>query len=146
MFDQHNLSTIPSERSLTWINFNSKFFSLLPEPLNEVAESDDVVAVVMHRKALDNGNGDSTRGRQDGKLVFGDRSVERSSLLFPVRDELGEGRGLEASSGQNVASDRGRLFDDADAQLLLGLREKTTVNAYVKKTMLRIQDSFLKFL
>ena len=97
-----------------------------------MAESDDVVAVVMHRKALDNGNGDSTRGRQDGKLVFGDRSVERSSLLFPVRDELGEGRGLEASSGQNVASDRGRLFDDADAQLLLGLREKTTVNAYVK--------------
>ena len=98
-----------------------------------MAESDDVVAVVMHRKALDDGNGDSTRGRQDGKLVFGDRSVERSSLLFPVRDELGEGRGLEASSGQNVAYDRGRLLDDADAQLLLGLREKNYSQRLRKK-------------
>ena len=78
----------------------------------------------MHGKALDDGDRDATRGRQDGELVLGDRGVQRRPLLFPIRDELGEGRRFEASPGQDVASNRRGLLDDADAELFFGLREK----------------------
>jgi len=53
-----------------------------------MAESDDLVAVIVHREALDDRHPDETGLSQDGEFVLGDGRVERSTPLLPVRNEL----------------------------------------------------------
>ena len=92
---------------------------MLSEPLDDVSEPDDVVSVIVHRKPFDDRNRNSASGGQDRKLVLGNRRVERSALLFPVRNELRQSGGLKAGAGQNVSADGGRFFDHANAKFVL---------------------------
>ena len=69
-----------------WVDLNAQLLGLLAEPLHEMAETDDVVAVVVHGHALQDRHRDSAALRQDGKLVGRDWSLQRSAALLPVWD------------------------------------------------------------
>lgn len=105
-------------RSIAGIDFHSERFRLLAEPSYDVAQADDVVALVVHRPARDYRDRESRCLREKRKFVVGDGCVERCAEFLPVGDQLGEGDGIKASAGQYVGSNFTRLLDNAHADLL----------------------------
>ena len=118
-FSLYNKSQENGKSCGTWINFYSEFFSLLSKPLNDVTESDNIISMIVHRKAFNDRNWNSGAGSKNRKLVFGYRRVERRTLLLPIWNELRQSGRLEASSGQNVSADGGRFFDHTNAEFFL---------------------------
>mmetsp|Transcript_32727 Transcript_32727/g.83412 ORF Transcript_32727/g.83412 Transcript_32727/m.83412 type:complete len:328 (-) Transcript_32727:160-1143(-) len=104
------------------VDLDLQRLGLLRKPAAQHPEGDDVVAVLGQRRE----ELEQRAGHRHGVLpvgepvegVAGHRSVQRSALLLPVREELVEGPGLEDVPGEDVSSDLGALLHDADAQLL----------------------------
>ncbi len=104
------------------VDFCSHAFCLLCQPAAEVAETDDVVAFIVH------GLGDGET-RYFGRLfrtghvvdvVASDRSVQRCAHLFPVGKQLVQSRGLEDRARKDVGADFGAFFYYTHADVLAG--------------------------
>ena len=101
----------------TWVDLYSELFGLLRQPAADVAEADDVVALVVHLR----------RRRQPERLllgeeqevVFGRRNVERRALVPPVGNQFVERARLDDRARQDMRADLGPLLDNADADLSL---------------------------
>ncbi len=97
------------------IDLHPQPLGLLGEPAAEIAQADDVIALVVHlgrrRQA------ERALLRQQQEIVVDRRRVEGRSLLPPVGDQLIEGNGLEDRAGEDMGADLGSLLDDADRGL-----------------------------
>ena len=97
------------------IDLHPQPLGLLRQPAAEIAQADDVIALVVHLG----------RGRQAQRVLLGQqqeivvdrRRIEGRPLLLPVRDQLIEGDGLEDRAGEDMGADLGPLLDDADRGL-----------------------------
>ena len=73
-----------------------RWLGLLAEPAAEIAEADDVVAVVAHlRRQKRARHPDAALPGEVTELVRARRCVERRAFLLPVGDQLVERAGLE---------------------------------------------------
>ncbi len=104
------------------VDFNAKVFSLLGEPAAQIAQRDNVVAMVVH--------GLGHEKVRDFLSFFGvaqhvdvialDRRIERRAQFLPVRKQLVQCARFEHGTGQNVCADFGAFFHHADADFLPG--------------------------
>ncbi|RMS73221.1 hypothetical protein ALP62_05511 [Pseudomonas syringae pv. aceris] len=102
------------------IDFDTEVFSLLSQPAAQVAQRDDVVAMVVH------GLGDEKVRyflsffsiAQHIDVVALDRRVERSAQFLPVGEQFIQRAGLEYRTGEDVRADFGAFFHHADADFL----------------------------
>ena len=101
------------------VDLHAEVFGLLAEPAAEVAEADDVVALVVHRLRHQHARHLDARARaaQHIDLVLGDRRVERRAECLPIREQLVQRRRFEHRAGEDVRSDLGTLLDHADADV-----------------------------
>jgi len=97
------------------IDLDAQRFGLLRQPAAEIAEADDVIAVIRHLRRRRQAQ--RTGFRQQQEAVFRRRSGERGALFAPVRDQLAQYPRLEHRPGQDVGADLGALLDDAYAEL-----------------------------
>ena len=73
------------------IDFDAQRFRLGCEPAADVAEGDDVVAVIVHqRRHHEAGQTHRARGRKPIEAVIADLGLDRRILVSPVRNELVE--------------------------------------------------------
>ena len=93
-------------------------FSLIAEPFGQVAQPDDVVAVIMKtgrkqpaRRLLGPSLG------QEQEFIFGHRNVDGRTLVLPIWQQLIEPNGVHDRARQNMGADFGGLFQDADRHL-----------------------------
>lgn len=94
-----------------WENVNSHGFCLLSEPLAEVAQTDDIVAVVVYRFRQEKvGDVDMLLLKQNGKLIMCHWGVQWGTLLLPVGTQLIQSLRLETISRQDVSTDLCSLF------------------------------------
>ena len=97
------------------VDLDAELLGLARQPTAQIAEADDVIAVIVHRR-----RGRQPQGavlRQVQKAVAGRRGVERGAALAPVRDQLIERTRLEHRAGQDVGADLGAFLDDTDREL-----------------------------
>ena len=99
-----------------------QLLGLLRQPAADIAEADDVVALVVHLRR---------RGQADGaglgeieELVLPGRGLERGALLLPVRDQLGERARLDHRTGEDVRPHLRALLEHADGDLPALLRRE----------------------
>src|SRR5207302_838638 len=100
------------------IDLDAERLGLASQPTAQIAETDDVVAVVAHLRRRRQVPRPARRQQQ--KAILDRRREERCALLAPVRDQLVERARLEHRTRQDVGADLGALFDDADSDLALG--------------------------
>ena len=65
--------------------------------------------MIMHREAGEDGDAEAPGGGEDGELVLRHRGLEGRVPLRPVGNQLVEGAGLEARTGQDVPTHCRRL-------------------------------------
>jgi len=102
------------------VDLDAQAFGLLGQPAAQVAQGDDVVALVVH------GLGHEEVGDLDRALgilehidvVALDRSVQRSAQLLPVREQFVERAGFEDCTREDVGADFGTFLDHSYADLL----------------------------
>ena len=97
------------------IDLHPQPLGLLGQPAAEIAQADDVIALVVHL-----GRGRQAQRmllRQQQEIVVDRRRIEGCPLLLPVGDQLIEGDGLEDRAGEDMGADLGSLLDDADRGL-----------------------------
>ena len=75
--------------------------------------------MIVHREDGEDGDAEPPGGGEDGELVLRHRGLEGRVPLRPVGDQLVEGAGLEASPGQNVASNCRRLTNESPVLIVL---------------------------
>ena len=75
-----------------------------------------VVHVLGHKRIRDLGG--AVLVLQQENVVTGNRRVQRSAFLFPVREEFVEGSGLEYGTGQNVGADLRTFLYNAYGEFL----------------------------
>ena len=89
-----------------WKDFNAKVLSLFGQPAAEFSEADNIVTMVVHGfrcKQIRHLNALGRTGK-DKDIVFNNRSQQRGAHLFPLGEQLIEGRGFEDSTGKNMGS------------------------------------------
>ena len=92
-----------------------KRLRLLSQPAAKVSEADDVVPLVVHLRRC----GEPHRaalGEEEEPIVSRGR-VERRAALLPVGEQLLERARFHHRAGEDVGSDFGALFDDANRQV-----------------------------
>ncbi len=109
-------------RSEAGENLHAQRFSLLRHPAHQIAQADDVVAVVLETV------GQKSRGRglgvgvaQEQKLIRRDWLIQRRAHRLPVREQFGQRAGVHDGTGQNVRPRLGTFFQHADRDLAPGL-------------------------
>ena len=103
------------------IDFDAQGFRLGRQPAADVAERDDVVAVIAHqRRQHEIGQTHRARGGQPIEAVIGDLGLDRSVLVAPVRNEPVEADGIDDRAREDVGADLGALLDHDHA----GVRRK----------------------
>ncbi len=90
---------------------------MLRQPAAQIAEADDVIAVIRHLRW--GWQVQRTRLRQQQKTIFGRRGDKRRLSVAPVGDQLVERPRLEHRAGQDVGANLGALFHDANRKLTL---------------------------
>ena len=104
------------------VDFDAHLGRLLAQPATEVAEANDVVAVVAHQRRHDEiGDAQGARGAQIVEAVLGDGRLDRRALGFPIGEERGEADRVDDSARQDVRSDLGSLFQHDHGELPAGL-------------------------
>ena len=94
-----------------WEDFYTQSFGLLGHPLGDIAQADDVVAVVVGKRGQDHvGNAKSRLFAQKNVGVVGDGLVQRGALGFPVWDQFGQCLGVHDGARQNVGAGLGAFF------------------------------------
>ncbi len=104
------------------IHLNAQCFGLFGQPAAQVAQRDDVVAMVVHglgHEEVRQLGGFFCAGEHIDVIAL-DLGVQRGAQLFPVREEFVQGTRLEYRTGENVGADFGAFFYDTDADFLFG--------------------------
>ena len=97
------------------IDLDTQRLGLFAEPLDDVAEADDIIAVVEETAGQQAVGDRATTGlRQEQHLVFRHRRVEGSPLRLPVRDQLGQRARVHHRARQDMGAEFGGLLDQAD--------------------------------
>merc|ERR1719209_907710 len=86
------------------IDLNTKLFSLFTEPLHKVTHANDIVAMVVHGHAREDGDWNPSSGSEEGKLVLCDGGVQGGASLCPVRDKLIQRPWFKADTRQDMTS------------------------------------------
>ena len=74
------------------INLHTQGFRLLAQPTAKVAQTDDVITVVLHRRRQQEGRQGKPAGlAQIQELLRRHRSIERCLHVFPIREQLVQG-------------------------------------------------------
>ena len=100
------------------INLYTQLLGLLGQPAAQVTKADNIVAVVVHvlgHKGIGNFDGFFLALHQEN-IVPGNRRIQRSAFLFPVREEFVQGRGLEYRTCEDVRPDFGTFFYYTNSQ------------------------------
>jgi len=101
------------------IDLDAQCLGLLTQPAAQVAQADDVVAVVGHlrrRRQLER-----TAFGQEQEAILAGRRVQGGAALLPVREQFGQGVRFEHGAGQDMGADFRALFQQADRQFLARL-------------------------
>ena len=99
------------------IDLDAQRLSLFAEPLDDVAETHDVVALIQETGRQQLIRNPAPAGFiQEDHLVFGDRGVQWRALRLPVRDQFGERARIHHRAREDVCADLGSLFDQAHRQ------------------------------
>ena len=93
-------------------------FGLRGEPLGEVRERRDVLAVIVQHRRRERGL-DLPAVGEEPERVAGDRRVEPAGDLF-VREELVQGLRIDDGPGETVVPDLAALLDHHDRELDAG--------------------------
>ncbi|MNZ80097.1 hypothetical protein D3C78_987240 [compost metagenome] len=104
------------------VDFHAQVLGLLGQPAAQVAQRDDVVALVVHGLGHEQVR---HLGRTAGILEHVDVvalhfGVQRRAELFPVWEQLVQGTGLEHRAGEDVGADFRAFFHHADADFATG--------------------------
>ena len=107
------------------IDLDAQRLGLLAEPAADVAQADDVVAVVVHQpRHQEIGETVGAGLGQEQELVVGDLRLERRALLLPVGKEFIEADRIDHGAGQDMGADLRALLEQADRNLVIALRRK----------------------
>ena len=100
------------------VDLRAQALGLLGQPAADVAERDDVVAVVLEllRHQRDR-HPERPLGGQKQELLLLDRGVERGALVLPVGDQLVERARIEDRAGEDVRAHLRAFLEHADRDL-----------------------------
>src|SRR3989338_8497457 len=104
------------------VDFYAEVFRLLRQPAAQVAQGNDVVAMVVHGLGYEEVRnlGGLLGIAEHVDVIALDRSVQRGAELFPVWEQFIQCARLEHRAGKNVCADFGAFFDHADADFFAG--------------------------
>jgi hypothetical protein len=92
-------------------DFHAEVFRLLGQPAREVAQADDVVAVVLRAFGQEDARGACGAGLgQEAPGVVDHGLVERGAQFFPVGKEFGQGLGVHDGARQDVRAGLAAFF------------------------------------
>ncbi len=95
------------------------------EPLDHVAEADDVVAVVLEAVGQEEiGRGLGAGFAEEEEAVGGDRLVQRRAVLLPFRQQLGDGARIHDRAGKDVRAGLRALLQNDHRDLVRALRRR----------------------
>ena len=104
------------------IDLDAQRLGLRRQPAADVAQADDVVAVVVHQpRQREIGEAERAGLGEPQELVVGHRRLDRRALLLPVGDQLVEADRIDHGAGQYVCADLGALLEHADRDLVAAL-------------------------
>ncbi len=102
------------------IDFHAQVLGLLGQPAAQVAQGNDVVAVVVHglghKQVRDLGRAAGILEHID--VVTLDLGVQRCAERLPVREQLVQRARFEHGAGKNVSTDFGAFFYDTNGQII----------------------------
>ena len=101
------------------VDLDTQRLGLLAQPAGQIAEADDVVAVVAHLRRRRQLVGAAFG--QEQQAVFTGRRVQRRTAFLPVGEKLGQRVRFEHGAGQNMGADFRAFFQQADGNFLPGL-------------------------
>ena len=103
----------------------AKRLGLLGEPAAQVAEADDVVAVVAEAGRQEQVRHlEAALFGQEEKSVFAHRRIERRAALLPVGQQLVQRPRVEHGAGQDMRADLRALLQNADLDVAAAFRGK----------------------
>ena len=79
------------------IDFDAQGFGLLAQPAGEIAQADDVIAVVIHLWRRRQANSPGWGQKQES--IIGRRRIERGAAVYPIGQKLVERAGLDHRAG-----------------------------------------------
>ena len=104
------------------IDLDAQRLGLLAEPAADVAQADDVVAVVVHQpRHQEIGEAERAGLGEEQELVVAHLGLERRALLLPVGNELVQPDRIDHGAGQDMGADLGALLDQADRHFVVAL-------------------------
>ncbi len=105
-----------------WVDFDTQVLGLLGQPAAQVAQRDDVVALVVHGLGHEQVRylGGAAGILEHVDVVTLDLGVQRRAQRLPVREQLVQGAWLEHGAGENMGTDFGAFFHHADADFATG--------------------------
>ena len=104
------------------VDLDAQRLGLLAEPAADVAQADDVVAVVVHQpRHQEIGEAERAGLGQEQELVVAHLGLERRALLLPVGNELVQPDRIDHGARQDVGADLRALLDQADRHLVVAL-------------------------
>ena len=102
----------------TGINLDPQALGLFAQPAAEITEADHVIAVILQtRRQQKVGKRQPAALRQEQKALFRHRGRDRRAHRLPVGQQLVERPGLQHRARQDMRTDLGAFFDDADAEI-----------------------------
>ncbi len=100
-------------------DFNAQCLGLLAQPLDHVAQANDVVAMVLEAgRQQEVGRAQGGFLTQEDHGVVGDGLGQGRALFLPVRDQLGQRTRVHDRAGQDVGTGLGALFQHDDGDIL----------------------------
>ena len=94
------------------IDFDAQRFRLGCEPAADIAEGDDIVAVIVHqRRHHQIGQTHRAVRRKPIEAVVADLGLDRTVFVSPVRNEPVEADGIDDGAREDVRADLGALLD-----------------------------------
>jgi hypothetical protein len=107
------------------IDLDAQRFGLLAQPAADIAERNDVIALVMEALGQQPvGHLEAVVLGKDEEAVLADRGVERRAVLLPVGQQFVECPRIDDGAGEDVGADLGTFLDLADGNLLFPLRRQ----------------------
>ncbi|MDT4856373.1 hypothetical protein FQZ97_907610 [compost metagenome] len=101
-------------------DIHAQRLGLLAHPLHDVAQADDVVALVVETgRQQPVGRAARAGFGQEQELVLRDGHVQRRAFFLPVGDEFGQRQRVHDGAGQDVRTQFRALFKHADADFLI---------------------------
>ena len=100
------------------IDFHTQRFCLAGQPATDIAEADDEVAMIVHQgRQQEIGNTVALVFFQYQEAVFGNRHIERSAPLLPIREQFIHGDRINHRAREDMSTDFRALLQHADADI-----------------------------